>query len=319
MLIRIALLFSALMLSCGASAQAYPSKPIRFLVPYTPGGSTDIVARAVAVSLQHAQDQPVVIENRPGAAEMLATELLARSVPDGYTILLISNTFAINETFVPKVPYDAERDFAPVAKLVDVPFAMLVNSALSVNSVNELVAWAKSHPGKGNYAHYGIGTPHFLTMEWFKRVTSIDMVGIPYNGAVPGLTAVATGDVQVITTGLGGAMPFIKSGKVKAIASASAKHLASMPELPTIAESGYSNFDLTSWFGILTRAGTPVEVVERLNSEFTRAVTAPDIKQRMASLGYESSPMPSSEFGKFIRREIDNWGRIIKATGIKRE
>lgn len=319
MLIRIALLIAALALSCGASAQAYPSKPIRFLVPYTPGGSTDIVARAVAVAVQKALDQPVVIENRPGAAEVLATELLARSAPDGYTILLISNTFAINETFVPKVPYDAERDFAPVAKLVDVPFVMLVNSAMSVNSVPELVAWAKSHPGQGNYAHYGLGTPHFLTMEWFKRVAGIDMVGVPYKGAVPGLTAVATGDVQVLTTGPGGAMPFIKSGKVKAIASASAKRLASMPELPTIAESGYSNFALTSWFGILTRAGTPAEVVERLNLQFTRAITAPEIKDRMAGLGYESSPMSSSEFGRFIRLEVDNWGRIIKATGIKRE
>ncbi|MBI4290891.1 MAG: tripartite tricarboxylate transporter substrate binding protein [Betaproteobacteria bacterium] len=319
MSIRFALLFAALALFCEASAQPYPAKPIRFLVPYTPGGSTDIVARTVAVPLQHALGQPIVIENRPGAAEVLATELLARSEPNGYTILLISNTFAINETFVPKVPYNSERDFASVVKLVDVPFAMLVNPALSVNSVSELVAWAKSHPGKGNYAHYGIGTPHFLTMEWFKRVTGIDMVGIPYNGAVPGLTAVATGDVAVLTTGLGGALSFIKSGKVKAIASASARRLASMPELPTIAESGYSNFDLTSWFGILTRAGTPPEVVERLNLEFTRAVTAPDVKQRMASLGYESSPMSSREFGRFIRREIDNWGRIIKATGIKRE
>lgn len=301
----------------GAHAQGFPTKPIRLLVPYTAGGSTDVVARAVGAKMQETLGQALVIENRPGGAEILATDLLAKAPPDGYTLALISNTFAINESFAQKLPYDATKDFAAVAKLVDVPFGMFVSPAVPVNTVKEFVDYAKARPGKLNYAHVGMGTPHFLTMEWFKRLAGLDIVGIGYKGAVPALTAVAQGDVHVITIGLGGATSFVKSGKVKAIANASPRRVSTLPDLPTIAESGFPGFDLTSWFGILAPAATPPAVLDRLNAEFSRGIMSPEVKQRMENLGMESSAMSRQEFGGYLRGEIEKWGQIVKATGIK--
>lgn len=316
---RTTLLIAAMALASCASAQTYPAKPIRFLVPYAPGGSTDVVARAVAAKIQESVGQPLLVENRPGAAEILATDLLAKAPPDGYTIALISNTFAINESFARQRPYESDKDFAAVGKLVDVPFAMLVSPGLPIGSVKDLVAYARANPGKMNYGHVGLGTPHYLTMEWFKRLAKIEAEGIGFKGTVPALTAVAQGDVHVITMGLGGATPFIRSGKVKPIASASARRLETLPDLPTIAEAGYADFELTSWFGVLTRSGTPPEVVDRLSIEVVKAITSPDLKERLAGLGLESAPLPAREFGPYIQREIERWGRVVQATGVKSE
>lgn len=318
MLYRITIVIAALIVSGAASAQ-YPSRPIRFLVPYAAGGSTDVVARAVGAKVQEAVGQALVVDNRPGGAEILATDVLAKSAPDGYTIALISNTFAINETFARKLPYNADKDFVAVAKLVDVPFGMFVSANLPVNSVREFVEYAKARPGKLNYAHVGLGTPHFLTMEWFKRLAGLDIQGIGYKGAVPALTAVAQGDVHVITIGLGGATSFYRSGKVKAIANASPRRVLTLPELPTMKESGYADFDFTSWFGVVAPAGTPGDVVDRLNAEFSRAVLAADVRQRLENLGLEPSTMGSREFGQFVRNEVQHWGRVVKATGVKSE
>jgi tripartite-type tricarboxylate transporter receptor subunit TctC len=316
---RIAFVIAALAVSLSALAQSYPARPVRFLVPYAAGGSTDVVARAVGAKVQESVGQALVIENRPGGAEILATDLLSKAPPDGYTIALISNTFAINETFAGKLPYSADKDFAPVAKLVDVPFGMFVTPGLPVNTVKEFVDYAKARPGQLNYAHVGLGTPHFLTMEWFKRLAGLDIQGIGYKGAVPALTAVAQGDVHVITIGLGGATSFVKSGKIRAIANASPRRVLTLPDLPTMKEAGYADFDFTSWFGVLAPAGTPREIVEKLNAEFGKAVLAPEVKQRLENLGLEPSAMTSAEFGRFVRSEIQQWGRVVKATGVRSE
>lgn len=316
---RIAFVIVALAASFAAAAQSYPSRPIRFLVPYAAGGSTDVVARTLGAKLQESMGQALVVENRPGGAEILATDLLAKSPADGHTIALFSNTFAINETLAQKLPYSSERDVVAVAKLVDVPFGMLVSPSLPVSTVKEFVEYAKARPGKLNYAHVGIGTPHFLTMEWFKRLAGLDIVGIGYKGAVAALTAVAQGDVHVVTIGFGGATSFVQSGKVRAIANASARRVNMLPDLPTLKEVGYTDFDFTSWFGILARAGTPPEIVERLNSEINRAMNSPETRQRMENLGLEPSTMTAAEFGRFVRNEIVQWGRVVKATGVKAE
>lgn len=317
MLYRIALGFALAALAGAATAQqGYPSRPIRFLVPYAASGSTDVVARLVGAKMQEALGQALVVENRPGGAEILATDLLAKAAPDGHTIALISNTFAINETFARKLPYDAQKDFAPVAKLVDVPFGMFISPQLPVSTVREFVEYAKARPGKLNYAHVGLGTPHFLTMEWFKRLAGLDIVGIGYKGAVPALTAVAQGDVHVITIGLGGATSFVQSGKVKAIANASPRRVRTLPDLPTLKEAGFNDFDFTSWFGVLAPAGTPAGVVARLNAEFGRALADPETRARIENLGMEPSAMASEGFARFVRSEIEQWGRVVKATGV---
>lgn len=316
---RIATIVGLVMLAGAAAAQTYPSKPIRFLVPYSAGGSTDVVARVVAAKMQESLGQVLVVENRPGGAEIVATDLLSKASPDGYTIALISNTFAINETFSKKLPYDAQKDFVPIAKLVDVPFGMFISPALPVSNVKEFVEYAKARPGKLNYAHVGLGTPHFLTMEWFKRLAGLDIVGVGYAGAVPALTAVAQGDVHIFTSGLGGATAFYQSGKVKAIANASPQRVATLPELPTLKETGFPDFDFTSWFGVLAPANTPPQIVERLNAEFSKAVLSPSVKQQLENLGLVPSTMSTREFGQFVRSEIVQWGRVVKATGVKSE
>jgi tripartite-type tricarboxylate transporter receptor subunit TctC len=316
---RIAFVLAAALFSAAVAAQTWPARPVRFLVPYAAGGSTDIVARSLGARFQESVGQALVIENRPGGAEILATDLLAKAPPDGYTIALISNTFAINETFARKLPYQSDRDFAPVAKLVDVPFGMFVSLSLPVANVREFVEYAKARPGKLNYAHVGLGTPHYLTMEWFKRLAGLDIVGIGYKGAVGALTAVAQGEAHVFTSGLGGATSFYQAGKVKAIANASPKRVRTLPDLPTLKESGFSDFDFTSWFGILAPAGTPAPVIERLNSEFNRAIQSQEVRERMENLGLEVSTMTSAEFGRFISSEIVQWGRVVKATGVRGE
>jgi tripartite-type tricarboxylate transporter receptor subunit TctC len=316
---RIAFVLAAALFSAAVAAQTWPARPVRFLVPYAAGGSTDIVARSLGARFQESVGQALVIENRPGGAEILATDLLAKAPPDGYTIALISNTFAINETFACKLPYQSDRDFAPVAKLVDVPFGMFVSLSLPVANVREFVEYAKARPGKLNYAHVGLGTPHYLTMEWFKRLAGLDIVGIGYKGAVGALTAVAQGEAHVFTSGLGGATSFYQAGKVKAIANASPKRVRTLPDLPTLKESGFSDFDFTSWFGILAPAGTPAPVIERLNSEFNRAIQSQEVRERMENLGLEVSTMTSAEFGRFISSEIVQWGRVVKATGVRGE
>ncbi len=298
-------------------AQTYPVGTITFVVPYAAGGSADIVARLVGTKLQERLGRPVVVENRPGGSEMVATEAVARSNPDGLTIAILSNAIAINETLVPNRRYDLARDLAPVARIIELPFAIMVHPSVPANSIKELVTYAKANPGQLNYGHLGPGSPHFFTMEWFKRTAGIDILPVPYRGAAPAYAALVAGEVQVIASGLGAATPFLEAGQARALAALSQRRPASLPGLPTIAEAGYPDFNLRSWMGIFVKSGTPKEIVDVLQTEILAAIDSGDVKDRLQKLGLDPSPMKSQEFKNFIQGEIDNWQTIVTATGPK--
>ena len=240
-----------------AGAQSFPAKNITFVVPNLPGGSSDLIARAIGAKLQETMGRPVVIDNKPGASEMIATEFLARAAPDGYTIAIFSNALAINETLSPARRYDTLRDLVPVAKLAELPMALIVSAAVPATSLPEFVSYAKINPGKLSYGHVGVGVPHYLTMEWFKRAAGIDVLPVPYKSSPPVYAGLLGGEIQLTVAALGGAVQFIESGKVRALAAMSARRPRAVPNLPTVAEFGYPEFDLVPWMGIFVPAGTP--------------------------------------------------------------
>lgn len=302
-----------------ALAQGFPSGPIRLLVPYPPGGGTDIVARAVGQKMQESIGRPVLIENRPGASEIISTDALAKSAPDGQTIALVTNAFGINAGFKRKLPFDPVTDFIPVAYLVSVPFMLVVHPSVPAATVQELVALAKSQPGKLNYASLGSGSPHGLALEWFKKLAGVDIGEVPYKGVAPAMTAVSTGEVQMMFTGLTAGVAQVKAGRLKALAVSPGRRVGAVANLPTIAEAGYADFDLTTWYGVLAPAGTPPDTVTRLNAEIGKALRAPDLVARFANLGVEALAMSPKEFADVMQRDLQLWAGVIKLTGAKAE
>jgi tripartite-type tricarboxylate transporter receptor subunit TctC len=300
-----------------ADAQSYPSRPISFVVPNLAGGSSDLIARAVGAQLQRILGQPVVIDNKPGASEMIATDFLARSPADGHTIAILSNALSINETLSPNRRYDAARDLVPVAKLAELPFALIVRSALPVKTVQEFVAYAKANSGKLNYGHVGIGAPHYLTTEWFKRAAGIDLVPVPFRSSPPVYTALLGGEIQVTIGALGGAVQFIESGQVRALAAMSARRPASQPQLPTISEAGYPEFDLVPWMGVFAPAGTRRDIVGKLEAAILQALGSKEIRDQLQRVGLETSPAGAAEFDALVKRDIKSWAVIIKDLGVK--
>ena len=305
----------------GAQAQAsYPSKPIRFIVPYPPGGGTDIVARLVAQKMAASMGQQVVVDNKPGASTIIGTDLLAKAPPDGYTIGLITDSHAINPTFFPKLPYDPVKDFAPVTQLVFVPLVMVAHPSLGVKTLPELIALARQRPGKINYASIGNGTPHQLSMEWFKAMSGTFMTHIPYKGVAPALADLVAGQVDVMFTGTSSAAPYVRQGKLVPLAVSSAKRQPSFPDTPAVAEvPGLAEFDFMTWYGVATPAGTPRETVLRLQREIAAALNQPDVKERLASLGVVGAPSTPEEFGAFMRKESASLARLVRLTGVKPE
>lgn len=310
---------AALAIATNALAQSYPAKPIRFIVPYPPGGGTDIAARAIAQKMQENIGQPIVIDNKPGASEIIGTEALAKAPADGYTMALATNAFSINVALFPKLPYDSTRDFIPLTMLVSVPFLLVVHPSVPASSVTELVALAKAQPGKLNYASLGPGSPHGLAMEWFKHLAGVNIVAVAYKGVAPAMTAVAAGEVQLMFTGFTAGMAQVKAGRLKAIAVSPAKGVAAAPDLSPVAAAGYPDFDITTWYGAFLPAGTPPDVAGRLHAEITKALNAPDVKERFSAIGVEPAPMSREAFGALIQGETRMWDRIIKATGAKPE
>jgi tripartite-type tricarboxylate transporter receptor subunit TctC len=300
-------------------AQSYPTGPITILVPYAAGGSADIVARLLGAALQSRLGKPVIVENRPGGSEMVATEALARSTPDGHTLAVLSNAIAINETLVPNRRYDLQNDIIAVARAIEIPFAMLVYPSVPASTIPELVAHAKSHPGQLNYGHLGPGSPHFFVMEWFKQKAGIDILAVPYRGAAPAYAALAAGEVQVVASGLGAATPLLDSGKARALGAISSKRPLSKPDLPTLAEAGFPEFDLTSWMGVFVRSGTPQAIVDLLQDELLKAIADPALADRLTRIGLEPTPQRASEFSPFVRASIGAWEKMVKSTGAKTE
>jgi len=297
-------------------AQTYPNRPIRFIVPYAPGGGADIACRIIAQKMQENIGQPVLVENRPGASEIIGNDAIAKAAPDGYTVGFISNAITINTIMQAKLPFDPERDITPVTRMINVPLIMAVPPTLGVSSVKELVALAKAQPGKLNYASFGPAGPHGLAMELFKSVTGTDIVAITYKGVAPGMAALAAGEVQVMLTGLTAGSAQIKAGKIKAIAVTSAKGALGAPELPPIARD-YPEYDLTTWYGLGVPSGTPAEIVSRIHREVTRVLNTPEIRQRFEALGVEAAPMPQEEFVALMRNDKQLWGRVVKSSVIK--
>ena len=306
------------LLATGAWGQAHPAKPIRLVVPFPAGGTTDILARAVGQKLTEAWGQPVVVDNRPGAGGNIGAELVAKAAPDGYTLLMGTvGTHAINASLYAKMPYDHIKDFAPVILVAGVPNVLVVNPAVPVNSVQELIAYAKANPGRLNFASSGSGTSIHLSGELFKVMAGVQMTHIPYKGSAPALQDLIGGQVQLMFDNLPSALPQIKGGKLRALAVTSAARAAALPDVPTVAEAGLPGFEASSWFGVLAPAGTPVAIIARLNAEIAKWLASPEAREKLASQGANAAGGSPEDFAKHIAAETAKWQKVVKESGAK--
>ena len=309
----------ALVLACAlpAMAQTYPARAIRLVVPQSPGGSTDQVARPLALKLGEALGQPVVVENRAGAGSVIGTDIVAKAAPDGYTLLAVAASFTISPSLYRQLPYDVERDFAPVTLLSSFPNIMVVHPSIPVSSVTELVRFAKANPGKLNYSSSGIGTGTHLSMELFKHLAGIDVIHVPYKGGAPSVSALLAGEVQVSLATISTALPHVRTNRLRALAVTSRLRVGSLPEVPTLDESGVPGYEYSSWIGLLAPAKTPRAVVERLGAEAARAARSPEMRAILALEGAEPVGSSPGEFASQIRAELVRWSKLVAAAGIK--
>ena len=304
--------------SGGAFAQAFPSKPVKLVIPFPPGGSLDAVGRAIADKLTQMWGQSVVVDNKPGAGGNIGADFVAKSAPDGYTVVMGAlSTHAVNPSLYPKMPYDAVKDFAPISLVAITPNVLVVNPSLPVNSVKDLIAYAKANPGKLSFGSGSNGSAGHLAGELFKVDTGTDMVHIPFKGGAPALQALLAGDTQLMFDNLANSMQQVKAGKLKALAVTTEKRSALVPDLPTMAESGVPGFDISTWFGIMAPAGTPPDVIARWNTDLVKVLNSPDMRERMTAQGAEAAPDTPAEFSAFIARELAKYARIVKASGAK--
>jgi len=300
-----------------AAAQQYPDRPLRLVIGFPPGGAMDILGRIAAQRLTDALGQQMVVDNRSGAGGMIATEIAARSAPDGYTLHFVSLPHVINPHLYKKVNYDAVRDFAPVAQFVSVSLALVVHPSLPVNSVPELVALAKARPGQLNYASAGSGSSGHLAMELFKTMAGTNIAHIPYKGTGPLLIDVLAGQVPVTVASLVGLIPQIQAGRLRALGVTSARRSAVMPDMPTIAEAGVPGYDVTQWFGMVAPAATPVAVISRLNGEMNKMLAMPEVRKILAARGADPAGGSAADFAALIRKEDAKWAKVVKDSGAR--
>jgi tripartite-type tricarboxylate transporter receptor subunit TctC len=316
------MLAAILVATCGiAAAQAlrptdYPAKPVRIVVGYPPGGPTDLLARTVAQKLVEFWGQQVIIDNRPGASGLIGAELTVRSAPDGYTLLMVPVTYAVVPSMLARMPFDAEKDLAPVAQVASAPFILVVHPTLPVKTVKDLIALARSRPGQLNYASASPGGIPHLAGELFNGMAGVKMVHIPYKGAAPATTDLVGGHVLLMFNNMLSAMPHVKSGRLRAVAVTSAKRSGAIPKLPTIAET-LPGYEANGWYGAFAPALTPRELIAKINGEMNRAMRLPDVAQRLAGDGVEAVGATPEQFGGYLRREIVKWGKVVKASGAK--
>jgi tripartite-type tricarboxylate transporter receptor subunit TctC len=304
-------------LPVGLRAQDYPARPIRLVVPFPPGGPTDVLARIVAVRLGERLGQPVVVDNKPGASGMIGADMVAKAAPDGYTLLANASIHVINPSLYSKTAYDAITDFAPVSNLADVPLVLAVNPKVAARSVAELVALAKTSKISLAFASAGNATSQHLSGEAFKIAANIDMLHVPYKGSAPALTDLIGGQVQLMFDSLPSAMPHLKAGTIRPLAVTTPKRSAALPEVPTIAESGYPGFSISTWYGVWAPAATPPGVVMRLSREIAAIVRLPEVRQQFAGLGAEPVGNTPEEFAAFTKAELAKWAGIVKRSGAK--
>lgn len=301
-----------------SQAQAYPQKPIRLIVPFTPGGSTDILARSIGTELTKAWGQSVVIENIAGAGGSIGADKAAKSPADGYTLLMGHiGTLAVNPSLYPKLPYNPLKDFAPVAWVARVPNVLVVNTSVPAKNVQELVALAKSKPGQLSYGSGGNGSAANLATEYFKMQTQTAIVHIPYRGTAPAVTDLMGGQIQMLFTGAPAVMGQVKNGQLRALAVSSPKRLEALPDLPTVAEAGYKNFEADQWYGVVAPAGTPRDIVLKLNQQINIALNSPELKKRLNTEGAVATPETPEVFGKLIAQEIERWRPVITSGRVK--
>lgn len=309
-----------LALASTADAQNWPAKPIRIISPYPPAGANDLLARIIAPKLSEQLGQPVVVENRAGATGNIGAELVAKAPADGYTLLMgQAGNLTINISLMAKMPFDPVRDFSPVTMVASTPNVLVVHPSLPVRTVKDLIALAKAKPGQINYATSGIGSPGHLAAELLNKSAGIRLVHIPYKGAAPALLDVVAGNAHLYFTSAVSAQPFIPSGRLRMVAVASAKRSPSLPEVPTVAEAGFPEFDVSSWWGVVAPASTPREVVMRLQVEIHRVIALPEIRTKLAEQGLDIATNTPEQFAAYIKSETAKWAKLIREVGVKPE
>jgi len=319
-IVRVTVATLALVAAAQAAAQAWPTKPIRLVVPFPPGGAVDFYARVVQQPLSEVLGQTVVIDNKAGASGMVGAEAVAKAPPDGYTLLLGNiASLAINVGIYPKMPYDPLKDFTPIVRTVDVNYVLVVHPSVPVKSVPELIAYAKANPGKLSYGSAGSGSLPHLGTELFKAQTGTDLVHVPYKGGGPMVTDLLGGSVQVVIGDQANLMPHVQSGKLRALAVATPKRSPNAPDLPTIAETGLAGYDATAWQGLVGPAGMPPDVVRRLNEAFNKVMVMPAVREKLVGGGLDPVGGTPEQFGRFIGSEIAKWTKIAKDVGAKAE
>ncbi len=303
---------------CGAAqAQSYPSKPIKVLVGFAPGGAMDIVARTVGQKVSESVGQPVIVDNKPGAGSNIAIRALIESAPDGYTVMLVANGLAANPALYQPEPFDPERDVVPVALVARLPVVIAGNAKGEISTIARLVEAAKARPGTVLYASPGNGSTPHLAVELFARAAGITLQHVPYKGGAPAINDVLGGQLPLVAVNAIEVLPHVKAGRLRVLAALSTDRVSTLPDTPTIAESGYRGFEASVWHAFIAPRGTPAAVVERLSMEVRKALAAPDVKERLAALGAEVSPAGPSELGALVRMERDRYGKLIREAGIK--
>ena len=307
---------AVLIASHTAHAQEFPVKPVRIVIPSSPGGGTDILARQLSVKLTERWGQQVIIDNRPGAGQMIGISLVAKSPPDGYTLVMTATPLALNSALYRKVPYDPIRDFAPVTQVAAMPNLLVTHPTLPARNLKQMIALAKARPGELAYASSGIGTGPHLTMELLNYMAGIKLEHIPYKGTGPALTDTMSGHVQLLMSTLLPPLPHLKTGRLRALGVTSAKRVSSLPDVPTVAEGGIAGYEVVGWYGIAAPAGTPPAIVAKLQTDISAVLLAPEMRDKLAAEGGEAVGSKPEEFGALIKSEIDKWSKVVKAARI---
>lgn len=314
-----ALACACLFAAGGAHAQDYPAKPIRFIMPYPPGGSSEILARPIAHEMTKSLGQSVVIDFKPGAGSTIGADYIAKSAPDGYNIIMLLTAHAVNATLMPKLPYDTVKDFAAVTLAATLPLVVVVHAQSQFRTLQDLIAYARANPGKLNYASAGPGNTSHLSVELFKTTVGVNLVHVPYKGSGPAITGLLGREVDLIFDSLSSSLPQIQAGKFRALAVSTATRSRVLPEVPTIHEAGVPGFDVAAWYGIFAAAGTPAPIVQRLNAEFIKAMRVPEARERIEAAGYQIVGSTPAQLDAFVKSEIARWAKVIRDSGAKVE
>ena len=314
-----AMLIALACCACAAAAQPYPTRPVRLVVPFAPGSTTDSLARIVANRITDPLGQQVVVDNRPGAGGNIGTEIVARAAADGHTLLMAAGSHAINPSLYRALGYDAVKDFAPITLVGEAPLIVVANPQLAANSMSEFIALAKSKPGQLSYASGGSGSPSHLAMELLKSMAAIEITHVPYKGGAPVLTALLGGEVQVTAGGMLAMLPQVRAKKLKALAVTGARRAPVAPEIPTVAESGVPRYQVTGWWGLLAPAGTPAAIVARLEREVARQLQSRELRERLSNEGIEAVGGSPAQFAAYLKEDIDKWAKVVKSSGARAE